>query len=80
MRAPRRIGAPACDTPVPPGAPSYFLEMERQVLEPELNMLRIPYEIINDPSKLQKSIAGAKVAAREYGTPIALLLSGDFLS
>ena len=35
MRAPRRIGAPACDTPVPPGAPSYFLEMERQVLEPE---------------------------------------------
>jgi sulfopyruvate decarboxylase TPP-binding subunit len=62
------------------GIPGSQLLMFRQVLEPELNMLRIPYEIINDPSKLRKSIAGAKVAARDYGTPVALLLSGDFLS
>jgi len=62
------------------GIPGSQLLMFRQVLEPQLNMLRIPYEIINDPAKLKRSIKGASVACREYGTPIALLLTGDFLS
>ena len=62
------------------GIPGSQLLMFRQVLEPHLNMLRIPYEIIKDPTTLKKSILGAKVCCREYGTPIALLLTGDFLA
>jgi sulfopyruvate decarboxylase TPP-binding subunit len=62
------------------GIPGSQLRMFREVLEPQLNMLRIPYEIVKDPSILKKSIVGAKVCCREYGTPIALLLTGDFLA
>jgi sulfopyruvate decarboxylase subunit alpha len=59
------------------GIPGSQLLMFRQVLEPQLNMLRIPYEIVKDPGTLKKSILGANVSCREYGTPIALLLTGD---
>lgn len=62
------------------GIPGSQLLMFRQVLEPHLTTLRIPYEIIREPSVLKKSIVGAKVCCREYGTPIALLLTGDFLA
>ena len=61
------------------GIPGSQLLMFRKVLEPLLNTLQIPYEIVNEPGKLAKSIASARSACRDYGTPIALLLTGDFL-
>ena len=62
------------------GIPGSQLLMFRKVLEPHLTTLQIPYEIVDEPGKLVKSIAGARAACRDYGTPIALLLTGDFLS
>ena len=62
------------------GIPGSQLLMFRQTVEPLLNTLKIPYEIINNTPQLAKSLKGATVACREYGTPIALLLTGYFLT
>jgi len=55
------------------------LFMFTQVAEPLLDALRVPYRIAGDRSKLKQQIIDAQFAARQYGTPIVLLLTGDAL-
>ena len=55
------------------------LFMFKQLGEPMLNALRIPYRIIANKGDLQRQIRDAHFACREYSTPLVLLLTGEVL-
>ena len=51
----------------------------KEVLEPLLNTLRIPYQIVDRKDAIERSIQRAHFACRDYETPVALLLTGEVL-
>jgi sulfopyruvate decarboxylase subunit alpha len=55
------------------------LFMFKQLGEPMLNTLRIPYRIIARKKDLEREIRDSHLACREYGTPLVLLLTGEVL-
>ena len=59
--------------------PGSQLLMFKQVLEPHLNTLRIPYQIIDRKDAIERSIQRAHFACRDYETPVAVLLTGEVL-
>ena len=50
-----------------------------QMGEPLLHAYRIPYRIADDKRTLKRMIRDAHSATRRYGTPTALLLTGEVL-
>lgn len=61
------------------GIPGAQLLMFKQVAEPLLNALRIPYRIVSQKAGLKRSLQEANFACHDYGSPVALLLSGEVL-
>ena len=59
------------------GIPGSQLLMFKQVAEPLLNSLRLPYRVIERKSDLQRSIREAHRACKDYESPIVLLLTGE---
>jgi sulfopyruvate decarboxylase TPP-binding subunit len=59
--------------------PGSQLLMFKQVLEPHLKTLHIPYQIVDRTADIEKSIQRAHFACRDYETPVALLLTGEVL-
>src|SRR5262245_31764536 len=55
------------------------LFMFKQLGEPLLNTLRIPYRIVSRKTDLEREIHDSHFACREYGTPLVLLLTGEVL-
>jgi sulfopyruvate decarboxylase subunit alpha len=55
------------------------LQLFRQIAEPLLNALRIPYWIAGDKQNLKRQIRDAYFASQQYDSPVVLLLSGDVL-
>jgi sulfopyruvate decarboxylase subunit alpha len=61
------------------GIPGAQLLAFKQVAEPLLSALRIPYRIVNEKANLKRSLKEANFACHDYGAPVALLLSGEVL-
>lgn len=56
-----------------------WLLMFKQMGEPLLDTLRIPYQIVDHKAAIEPAIRRATFACRDYQTPVALLLTGDVL-
>ncbi len=61
------------------GIPGASLFLFKQVGEPLLHALRVPYRVINQKSALKREIQDAHFSCRSYSTPIVLLLTGEVL-
>lgn len=61
------------------GIPGAQLLMFKQVAEPLLNALHIPYRVVHESRTLKRTIREANFACHDYGSPVALLLSGEVL-
>ncbi len=61
------------------GIPGSQLLLFKQVAEPLLNALRIPYRVVDQKSALKRTIRDANFAAHDYSTPVVLLLTGEVL-
>ena len=61
------------------GIPGSQLLLFKQVAEPLLNTLRIPYRVVDKKSDLQRAIRDANFAAHDYSSPVAVLLTGEVL-
>lgn len=61
------------------GIPGAQLLMFKQVAEPLLNALHIPYRVVHEKRTLERTIREANFACHDYGTPAALLLTGEVL-
>ena len=59
------------------GVPGSQLLMFKQAAEPLLTSLRIPYRIVERKSDLRRSIREGHRAAKDYESPIVLLLTGE---
>ena len=53
------------------------LYLFKKVAEPLLDALHIPYRIVDQRSVLERAIREAHLAAHDFGTPVALLLTGE---
>ena len=61
------------------GIPGASLFLFKQVGEPLLHALRVPYRVINQKNALKREIQDAHFSCRSYSTPIVLLLTGEVL-
>jgi len=61
------------------GIPGSQLLLFKQVAEPLLNTLRVPYRVVDKISDLKRTIRDANFAAHDYSSPVVLLLSGEVL-
>ncbi|NIO06685.1 MAG: hypothetical protein GTO40_01370 [Deltaproteobacteria bacterium] len=61
------------------GIPGSQLLLFKQVAEPLLNTVQVPYRVVNKKGDLQRTIRDANFAAHDYGSPVAVLLSGEVL-
>jgi len=61
------------------GIPGSQLAMFKRVAEPLLQTLNVPYQIVDQETKLKKAIVGAHFACRSYSSPVALMLAGEVL-
>ena len=61
------------------GIPGSQLLMFKQVAEPLLGALRIPYRVANQKATLKRMLQEGSFACQDYSHPIALLLSGEVL-
>ena len=61
------------------GIPGSQLAMFRDVAEPLLNTLRLPYMVIDTKAALKRRIHEAAFACRDYEKPVVMLLSGEVL-
>lgn len=59
------------------GIPGSQLLLFRQVAEPLLGALRVPYRVVDRKSALRHSIQQAHFASKDYESPIVLLLTGE---
>lgn len=57
----------------------WYMRPYKLITEPLLNVLQIPYRIVNRPEDVKKSIVDAVKTARAYLTPVAILITGDVL-
>ncbi len=55
------------------------LQVFRQVGEPFLQALRIPYQVVDQRSRLKRLIRDAHFSCRTSDTPVVLLLTGEVL-
>jgi len=56
-----------------------WLHMFKQMGEPLLNTLQIPYQVVDRKDAIEPAIRRANFACRDYETPVALLFTGDVL-
>jgi len=61
------------------GIPGSQLAMFKRVAEPLLSTLNVPYQIVDQESKLKKAIVDSHFACHSYSTPVALMLTGEVL-
>ncbi len=63
------------------GAPILILAllMFKQVAEPLLGALRVPYRVVSQKATLKRMLQEGSFACQDYSHPIALLLSGEVL-
>jgi sulfopyruvate decarboxylase TPP-binding subunit len=61
------------------GIPGSQLGMFREVAEPLLNTLRLPYLVIDTKAALRRKIHEASFACRDYDRPVVVLLTGEVL-
>src|SRR5262249_6865831 len=61
------------------GIPGSQLLMFKQVAEPLLGALRVPYRVVNQKATLKRMIQEGSFACQDYSHPIVLLLSGEVL-
>jgi sulfopyruvate decarboxylase TPP-binding subunit len=61
------------------GTPGSQLLMFKQVAEPLLMALKIPYRIVDEKRQLKRIIREANFACWDYNTPVVLLLTGEVL-
>jgi sulfopyruvate decarboxylase TPP-binding subunit len=61
------------------GIPGSQLLLFKQVAEPLLDTLRVPYRVIDKKSDLKRSIRDANFAAHDYSSPVVVLLTGEVL-
>ena len=55
------------------------LQVFRQVGEPFLQALRIPYQVVSERSKLKRIVRDASFSCRTSDMPVVLLLTGEVL-
>ena len=51
----------------------------KQIAEPLLRTIQVPYRVVNDPSKLRSSFIDALGSAKRNKTPVVLLLTEEAL-
>ncbi len=61
------------------GIPGSQLAMFKRVAEPLLQTLNVPYQIVDQESKLKKAIIDSHFACHSYSQPVALMLTGEVL-
>jgi sulfopyruvate decarboxylase subunit alpha len=61
------------------GIPGSTLFTFTQVAEPLLQALHLPYRIVSQKSLLKRMVRDAHFSARQYQTPVVLLLTGEVL-
>lgn len=61
------------------GIPGSQLLLFKQVAEPLLNALRVPFCVVSKKSDLKRAIRDANFAAHDYSSPVILLLTGEVL-
>jgi sulfopyruvate decarboxylase TPP-binding subunit len=61
------------------GIPGSQLLLFKQVAEPLLNSLRVPYRVVDKKSDLKRAIQDANFAAHDYDSPVVVLLTGEVL-
>ncbi len=61
------------------GIPGSQLFLFKQIAEPLLNALRLPYRVVNKKDDLQRAIRDANFAAHDYNSPVVVLLTGEVL-
>ena len=57
--------------------PSFYFF--KQVAEPLLNALQLPYRVVNKKRDLQRTLRDANFAAHDYHSPVVVLLTGEVL-
>lgn len=61
------------------GIPGSQSLMFKQVAEPLLNALQLPYMIVDKRESLKRSLRNAHFACRDFEKPVVMLLAGDVL-
>ena len=61
------------------GIPGSQLLLFKQVAEPLLNALQVPYRVVGKKSDLQRTLRDANFAAHDYHSPVVVLLTGEVL-
>ena len=61
------------------GIPGSQLLMFKQVAEPLLGALRVPYRVVNQKATLKRMVQESSFACHDYSHPIVLLLTGEVL-
>jgi sulfopyruvate decarboxylase TPP-binding subunit len=61
------------------GIPGSQLLMFKQVAEPLLGALRVPYRVVSQKPTLKRMIQESSFACQDYSHPIVLLMTGEVL-
>jgi hypothetical protein len=61
------------------GIPGSQLLMFKQVAEPLLGALRVPYRVVSQKSTLKRMLKESSFACQDYSHPIVLLMTGEVL-
>jgi sulfopyruvate decarboxylase TPP-binding subunit len=61
------------------GIPGAQLLMFKQVAEPLLKTLNLPYRVVGEMATLKRIIRDSNFACWDYSTPVVLLLTGEVL-
>ncbi len=61
------------------GIPGSQLLLFKQIAEPLLKTLQLPYRVVDKKNDLQRTIRDANFAAHDYNSPVVVLLTGEVL-
>jgi len=61
------------------GIPGSQLLLFKQIAEPLLKTLQLPYRVVDKKDDLQRTIRDANFAAHDYNSPVVVLLTGEVL-